>query len=361
MKKIVMAFCITVICIIMVHYLLNYRKQIPVESVPIPPSFEFVDNTVAWWGISQSFLVTCWDDGEMRTWNLDNGKLIKESKINDFDRNRLFLSPVDNFIALIIPPDLSTIRFISIIDSSCKEMVLNKKLMLIRGLGFSSDGKRFFCINSFKSSVLVIDVDTCSINYEIPFSLFSRTQITSDGNFLIEWQETKKKIETWKINNKGNKALLSEIPVNYYFQEIFVSNDNKCLYTYLSADGMLRKYSILDGKILWEKSVGILCDSSWDGTCLTSYNGKEIITLSSDTCEEVGKAKYDYSQTPKIIFRPYSSCYIYTAPLEVVKTLKEKDGSGGLRERIYYARKDNIFRVIDAISGKVMRTIEVKK
>jgi len=349
---------------VMAHYLLNHKKHMLLGQPP-PPVYEFVDNTIAWWGISQSFLVTCWNDGKMRIWNLDNGKLIKESKINDFDRNGLFLSAVDNFIALIVPHNSSVIiRFISIIDSSYKEVLL-KETYSIRGIGFSADGKKFFCIKSSKSyvfydSVIVIDIDTCSISYEIPFNLFSEVKITSDGNFLIEWQQYKEKIVIWKSDNKESKTLLSEIPVNYYFQEIFVSNDNK-LYPYLSADRMLRKYSIPDGKMLWEKSAGILCDSSWDGTYLTTHNGKEIITLSSDTCEEVAKLKYDYSKTPKIIFRPYSSCYIYTAPLEVVKTLKEKDDSGGLREIIYYARKDNIFRVIDAVSGEVMRTIEVEK
>jgi len=330
-----------------------------------PPGKTYDSNEVLWLEAAEDVFYVCRASGEVSCWNLAEGKRLWAATLKDFDpeANRVFLKrrQDDTLMGRIgrSSEGESKLDFCTLPDLRLLWEAAKVEGAGLQGYGFSKDGAFFFCGSFRIDKLYALDLKTKRIAHSIA-SPDARTGISffDDGrraavfgfNALVFYDDKGKAVA--RIGNKKG-TVLQPLPFSSAggpdlpFLLAFADGEDEKAGKYLAFSS--------SGKTLWQRQ------GRWGDLLAITPDGKKLAFRQGDN---VRIEQMEDDSKPAVEVKMADRCEASFSTdgklLLLIPAIEEK-ARDEKTNKVPCVRKSQIVQIVDAASGKVVRSVDLAK
>jgi len=336
-------------------------------SKTLAPSEQYLsDEDVVSWASGGHFVAACWSDGIVAVFDTENGKRISRWMVDpkkDGMVRQLLLTTAEPARAAIIT-DKDALTFYDAGNGQPIVVAQIKTSELQEVLGFSSDGKLFFCTTTAQR-LISIDVEKGNLVSSVKLlegrvsgnTMWMATLVSPDGknaavvlsNGVVGLNDKAKTM--WNVSVDETRALPNGAACQLPVQSHIV---NACA-IYDAPQRTLMSVSLVDGKVGWQTKDFELTDVrgvSEDGQAL-------CLEKSGRVTVELPKEQRSVAITAESVETEYRFAIGHKQLLCLPSP--QVDHFDEAKNTSYLRRRSNLLKIVETAGGRVLRSIEIKK
>jgi WD40 repeat protein len=331
------------------------------EVMPLPPKPVYDPDEVVWLAVAGEAIYACQAKGDLACWTLAEGKKSWSVTLDGFNpaTTQLFVAKSKEGAVLCKMGPASSgetvTEFLAL--PAMRSLWQTSKVSAGQGCGFSNDGKLFFCWSGMDEKVRVLDIEKKAVTRQIasPEAVQTGVEVFDDGRHSAFFGF--KRLRLYGPDGKATASVANKKGAT--LQPLFVASTGGVACPYLFAfeeNEAKNRFLALsgDGKIVWQ------AEGEWADLLAVAPDGKRVawrkggnvrISLLEDNSKAVevkapGDSEAHFSSDGKYL---------------VLLPALEKGEVDGRTNKIRYARKGRIARILDAVTGKETGSINLDR